>query len=148
MSPSLTGVRRALTYTSLAVALCVITLSVIACGGGDASAETTDAGGMIAEPLTSLPDGAADSPGVDAELVGKWHSDQTGETFEFTADGALIVTSGGGGVTEMSYAADGSNVFYILEGVVVYTGTYSVDGDVLSQVDPDITGTVRFDRVM
>jgi hypothetical protein len=146
------GLSRAGKTLVLVSALCLACAPILAACGEEGTAVDTTAGTApsVEETVTSLEGTettAAAAEGVDASLVGTWHSDQTGETMEFTADGRLIVTSSGGAVTEMEYTADGSNISYLIAGAVVYTGTYSVDGDVLSQVDPDIAGTVLFDRV-
>lgn len=150
------GISRAVGYLALVLMLGVAAAVLAACGDSATPGETTETGGLLGEPMTSIVTDGSDSgatetsaatDGVDAGLVGKWYSAQTGETFEFTSDGRLIVTDGDGGITELTYTADGSNISYLLEGAVVYTGTYAIDGDVLSQVDPGIAGTVYFDRV-
>jgi len=155
MSRLSSGSNRITQISLLAVVLLVaLALGTVACGEGtttDATSggEVTPGGDATGESVTTLEGPMTSEPTEvsGGSLIGTWRSDQTGETMEFTADGRLIVSYDEGTVTEMTYTADGSNISYLLGGAVVYTGTYSVDGDVLSQVDPRIEGTVYFDRV-
>jgi uncharacterized protein YkuJ len=86
--------------------------------------------------------------GAKAGLVGKWHSQETGETLEFTAEGKIIVTADyQEGSLELTYTADGANVTFSVDGTELATVPWSIDGDVLTTADPDAGESVTYDRV-
>jgi hypothetical protein len=85
--------------------------------------------------------------GGKAGLVGKWHSQHTGEKLEFTAGGKMIVTADDQeGSLEFAYRVDGANITVSLDGTEMGTMPWSIDGDVLTMSDPDAGEPVTYDR--
>jgi hypothetical protein len=159
VSDSFEAVFRVAGAVFLALALCLaLAMGLAACGGDDATDTTVEVSTTevdvtattTGETVTSEDSTATseETGAVDTALLGKWHSEQTGETLEFTSDGKMIITSDTDeGTVEFNYSVEGANVVFGLPGVQMVTVPYSIDGDVLTIVDPDVGGPVTCDRV-
>ena len=146
MSDSHRVVFRIVRTVVLALALCLaLVMGLAACGGDDAAEATVEVSTTEADVTATTVEEAG---AVDAALLGKWHSDQTGETLEFTSDGKMVITSDTEeGTVEFTYTVEGANVVYGIPGLEMITAPYSIDGDVLTIVNPDVGGPVTCDRV-
>jgi hypothetical protein len=83
-----------------------------------------------------------------SSLVGKWYSSGTGEELEFTSDGKMIVTSDAQDmIYELDYKVEGSDVVVSVDGQDVATSAYTLDGDVMTLVDPDTGQPETYARV-
>jgi hypothetical protein len=85
---------------------------------------------------------------VDPALVGVWYSAEAGETIEFMADGLMRSAYDGeeGAPLELVYSAE-DGVLTISDGTDAYITQYSIDGDVLTLIDPETGGPVTYERV-
>ena len=130
----------------LALALCLALVpGLAACGGDDAGDSTVEVSTTEADVTATT---VEETGAVDTALLGKWHSEQTGETLEFTSDGKMVITADTGeGTVEFTYTVEGANVVYGLPGLEMITAPYSIDGDVLTIFNPDVGGPVTCDRV-
>ncbi len=153
MSDSLRGSPSRVAGTVLlTAALCLVAvLGLVACGGDNTTGTTSEVTSTAAQGADTTAGETVTSEAVaaiDEALVGKWHSTQTGETLEFTADGKMIVTAADGATApiEFTYKVQGANVIYGPAGFE-QTSPYSIDGDVLTMVNPDVGGPVTLDRV-
>ena len=130
----------------LALAVCLALVTGLAACGGDDTADVTVGVSTTEADVTATT--VEETGAVDTALLGKWHSEQTGETLEFTSDGKMVITSDTGGDTvEFTYTVEGANVVYGIPGLEMITAPYSIDGDVLTIVNPDVGGPVTCDRV-
>jgi hypothetical protein len=146
VSDSYKAVFRVAGTAVLALALCLaLVMGLAACGGDDAADATVEVSTTEADVTATT---VEETGAVDAALLGKWHREQTGETLEFMSDGKMVVTSDTGGDTvEFTYTVEGANVVYGIPGVEMIIAPYSIDGDVLTIVNPDVGGPVTCDRV-
>ena len=146
MSDAYKAVFRVAGTVVLALALCLaLVMGLAACGGDDAA----DAAVQVSTTEADVTATTVEEAGaVDTALLGKWHSEQTSETLEFTSAGKMVITSDTGGNTvEFTYTVEGANVVYGLPGLEMITAPYSIDGDVLTIVNPDVGGPVTCNRV-
>jgi hypothetical protein len=135
----------------LALALCFAMVTGLAACGSNTTATT---GGVTTTAVQSTDTTVGDTAtseaagAVDAALVGKWHCAQTSQTLEFTSGGKMIITPDGSAAlaTEFPYKVEGANVVYGPVGLEL-TSPYSIAGDVLTIVNPDVGGPVTCDRV-
>ncbi len=146
MSDSCKAVFRAAGTVVLALALCLaLLMGLTACGGDDAADVAVEVSTTEADVTAAT---VEETGAVDTALLGKWHCEQTGETLEFTSDGKMVVTSDTGGDTvEFTYTVEGTDVVYGIAGLEMITAPYTIDGDVLTIVNPDVGGPVTCDRV-
>jgi hypothetical protein len=137
----------------MAIAALMVGLLLSVAGCGEQQTATTNAASTteVASTDTTIENTttSAAAGAVDAALIGKWHSAQTSETLEFTSDGKMIITSDDKslGANEFTYRVEGANVVYGLAGAAMFTSPYSIDGDVLTIVNPDVGGPVTCNRV-
>jgi hypothetical protein len=130
----------------LVLGLCLaLAMGLTACGGEDATDATVGVSTTEADVTATT---VEETGAIDTALLGKWHSKQTGETLEFTSAGKMVITSDTEeGTVEFTYTVEGANVVYGLPGLEMITAPYSIDGDVLTIVNPDVGGPVTCDRV-
>jgi hypothetical protein len=127
-----------------------LAVGLVACGGDETTETTVGVNTTAAEQTattvadTVMPEAVV---AVDAALVGKWASAQTGETLEFTADGKMFITAEGEpGVVEMVYVTDGTTVT-VSDGTDEFPAAYSIEGDTLTMSDPGVAFPVAYRRV-
>jgi hypothetical protein len=135
----------------LALALCLgLVVGLAACGGDDATDGTGDATTTLVEDVaavTAESRALGTAVAIDDALIGSWHSEETGETLQFTVDGALIITSDTEpGTTEYGYGVVEGTVVISFDGAEGGTAGYSIDGDILTMDDP-VGQPVTYDRV-
>ena len=152
MSDSFEAVFRVAGAVVLALALCLaLVMGLAACGGDDATDTTVEVSTTEVERTDTTAEGTVttqETGAVDTALLGKWHCEQTGQTLEFTSEGKMIITSDAEeGTVEFTYKVEGVNVVYGLPAVEMLTAPYSIHGDVLTIVNPDVGGPVTCDRV-
>ncbi len=109
--------------------------------GGAVTTAAEATGTTVGEGITS------DVLSVDPALVGTWYSAETGETLEFRGEGLVLSSyDAEEGVLELVYSADGS-VLTISDGTDTFVAQYSIDGDVLTMIDPETGDPVTYQRV-
>jgi hypothetical protein len=146
VSDSYRAVFRVAGTVVLASALClVLVMGLAACGGDDAAEATVEVSTTEADVTATA---VEETGAVDTALLGQWYCEQTDETLEFTSDGKMMITGDAAeGTVEFTYTVEGANVVYGLPGVEMITAPYSINGDVLTIVNPDVGGPVTCDRV-
>jgi len=121
----------------LALALCLaVAMGLAACGGDDAADATvevsTTAVDVTATTLERL------GPSILLCLASGLRTDR--RDLEFTSDGKMVITSDTGEDTvEFTYTVEGTDVVYGIQGRNDHR-PYSIDGDVLTIVNPDVAG--------
>jgi hypothetical protein len=150
VSKSVKGIGKAAGIAIVAMLCFALLLGVVACGG-EKTTETTvevtttaveQTETTVAETMTSTVSGS-----IDEALLGKWFSEETGETLEFTAEGKMLVTSEAQeGVVEFVYSADGTTAT-VSDGANEFPTAYSVEGDTLTMTDPEVGAPVTYQRV-
>lgn len=154
--------RRAACYAGVALLLCgMLTLALGACGGGDASSETS-AGSVttlsqvvtseLLDPTIELMEDGSVSLGtrVDPELLGAWYCEELREMIRFGATGTMSSIIGEDAEAEFTfpYRVEGTVIYLIDNGLVVPVFEYSIDGDVLTLVDVDSGAADVYQRVL
>ena len=114
-----------------------LAMGLVACGD-DGSTGTT---GIV---VTTQGGGSSTTAPVTngGGLVGKWSSEATGETFEFTAEGKLSITRQGRQDLVYSYTVEGGDLILTLEATAgASIVSYSIVGDTLTIQDPKLGET-------
>ena len=110
---------------------------------GEVTTFTRQKSGATGGVVTS----ASDVLSVDPALVGTWYSAEVGETLEFKGDGLVISSyDQEEGVLELVYSADGS-LLTISDGTDTFEAQYSIEGDVLTMIDPETGDPAVYQRV-
>ncbi len=124
--------------------------ALTACGGDEATETTFGATETTPESVETTVEETVTSvaaEAIDEALLGKWFSEATGETLEFTAEGIMRVSSETDeGSYELSYTSDGSEIV-VSDGTMEVPAAYTVDGDKLSLFDPEQGAMVEYTRL-
>ncbi len=139
--------RVALKVAGLAVLVVALALglAMTPAGCGDEDSETETTGNVVTTETAGS--STTGGPGVsDPALVGKWHSETLGETWEFTTGGTLTVTTEGGEDLVYSYATEAGDIVLTLEATAGSSPLpYSISGVTLTVEDPEM-GSIAFSR--
>jgi hypothetical protein len=149
VSDSYKAVYRVAGSVVLALALCLTLVMALAACGGDDAADTTV--GVTTTEAESTDGTVEEGVTMDPALVGKWHSvgGEQGGTLEFTSDGRMTATSDdpAEAVMEFTCVAEGGSIMLSVAGEEVPAVTYSIEGDVLTIVDPEAEAPDIYQRV-